>query len=150
MKHWICSDSTVSRSRRVRLGTTPRIIRQNQESVRSFPSRWYEMSGGNADLMRSNESTTAVCNVDGSEAAAPWPAWLPVVDPTERWVRVYAIAYLARIGERPAGRLRVRYTANGASDHVIWLIVSGFASANSLPVLWPREVMLDHLRLFAE
>lgn len=27
------------------------------------------MSGGNADLMRSNESTSAVCNADGSEAA---------------------------------------------------------------------------------
>lgn len=27
-----------------------------------------EMSGGNADLMRSNKSTAAVCNADGSEA----------------------------------------------------------------------------------
>jgi len=96
------------------------------------------MSSGNADLMRSNESTTVATSTYESEAAMPRRSTRPRdyigarTDWDGRVYRVYAIAYLARIGDPVAGPV---YGANGASHHVIWLIVSGFVGANSPPVL---------------
>jgi len=57
------------------------------------------MSGGNADLMRSNKFTIAVRNAYGSEAAT---ASVITGSGSDREY-VYAIAYLARTGRSAAG-----------------------------------------------